>query len=101
MAKGKSRQPRQLARPGANKPKLPADFRHPSFYPAEEPLTRKRTVAITLGALGMAAIGYAWLGGNDVQRNSYSSLEDCEHDYATGQCTRDQPMATGYATGYH
>jgi hypothetical protein len=95
------------------KPKAPAlnpvtEYRHPSFYPAQEPLTRKRTVAITLGVLGAAAVGFATLGGKDVQRNSYNSQEDCEHDYATGQCTRDQPVegtgntgGGGYAGGYH
>jgi hypothetical protein len=80
------------------------EYRHPSFHPAQEPLTRKRTVAITLGVLGAAAVGFATLGGKDVQRNSYNSQEDCEHDYATGQCTRDQPVGgTGYAGGggYH
>jgi hypothetical protein len=79
-------------------------YRHPSFYPQKEPLTRKRTVAITLGVLGAAAVGFATLGGKDVQRNSYNSQEDCEHDYATGQCTRDQAVGgTGYAGGggYH
>jgi hypothetical protein len=78
-------------------------YRHPSFYPEQEPLTRKRTVAITLGVLGAAAVGFATLGGKDVQRNSYNSQEDCEHDYATGQCTREQPVGgTGYSSsGYH
>src|ERR1700754_1902105 len=78
-------------------------YRHPSFYPEQEPLTRKRTVAITLGELGAAAVGFATLGGKDVQRNSYNSQEDCEHDYATGQCTREQPVGgTGYSGGgYH
>jgi hypothetical protein len=77
------------------------DFRHPSFYPQEEPLTRKRTVGITLGVLGAAAIGYAWLGGDDVQRNSYNSLADCEQDYATGKCTQDHPVSTSGGTAYH
>jgi hypothetical protein len=79
-------------------------YRHPSFYPQKEPLTRKRTVAITLGVLGAAAVGFATLGGKDVQRNSYNSQEDCEHDYATGQCAREQSVGgTGYAGGggYH
>lgn len=87
--------------------KTEAGYRHPSFYPQQEPLTRKRTVAITLGVLGAAAVGFATLGGKDVQRNSYNSQEDCEHDYATGQCTREQPVSGngysggGYSGGYH
>ena len=88
--------------------KLEPGYRHPSFYPEKEPLTRKRTVAITLGMLGVAAVGFATLGSKDVQRNSYNSQEDCEHDYATGQCTREQPVGSsgysgggGYSGGYH
>jgi hypothetical protein len=77
-------------------------YRHPSFYPEKEPLTRKRTVAITLGVLGVAAVGFATLSGKDVQRNSYNSQEDCEHDYATGQCSQDRSVSsTGGGGGYH
>jgi len=78
-----------------------ATKRHPSFYAKKEPMTRRRSVAITLGVLGVAAAGFASLSGTDVQRNSYNSQEDCEHDYATGACTRDQSTGSGYAGGYH
>jgi hypothetical protein len=106
-----------MSNKGKSKPVIPrkspslkpaTEYRHPSFYPPQEPLTRKRTVAITLGVLGAAAVGFATLGGKDVQRNSYTSQEDCEHDYATGQCTREQPVGNsgyssggGYGGGYH
>ena len=65
------------------------DYRHPSFYPRKEPLLRKRSVAVVVGVLGIAAVGIAAFGGKDVQRNAYASQEDCEQDYATGQCTRE------------
>jgi hypothetical protein len=81
--------------------KSPSDYRHPSFYPPKEPLTRRRSVAVTLGVLGVAAAGFAAFSGKDVQRNSYSSLEDCEHDYATGQCTQDQPVSGSGGSGGH
>lgn len=84
--------------------KPPAGYRHPSFYPQKEPLTRKRTVGITLGVLGVAAVGMAAFSGKDVQRNSYNSLEDCERDYATGQCSQDRSVSGGYGGGgggYH
>jgi hypothetical protein len=64
------------------------------------PMTRKRSVVITLGVLGAAAVGFAALSGKDVQRNSYSSQEDCEHDYATGQCSRDQAVSSGHGGGF-
>ncbi|QWT19617.1 hypothetical protein KPL74_17945 [Bacillus sp. NP157] len=94
--KGKS-----LRKPGDATFKPSSGYRHPSFYPPKEPLARKRTVAITLGALGVAAVGFTAFGGKDVQRNSYNSVEDCEHDYATGQCTRENSVSNGYAGGYH
>lgn len=83
-------------------PMKPSYSFDPSLYPVEKPpMTRKRSVIVTLSVLGVAAMGFATLSGKDVQRNSYSSQEDCEHDYATGQCTRDQSVASGYGGGYH
>ena len=59
-------------------------------------------MAITLGALGVLGVGFAAFSGKDVQRNSYNSKEDCEHDYATGQCSQDRPVSGGYGySGYH
>lgn len=101
------RKPKPLAKSGDAKPdarfNLPAGHRHPSFHPPKEPLTRRRSVAITLGVLGVAAAGFAAFSGKDVQRNSYASLEDCEHDYATGQCTQDRPVSNsgGHYGGSH
>jgi hypothetical protein len=49
-----------MSNKGKSKPVIPrksptlkpaTEYRHPSFYPPQEPLTRKRTVAITLGVL--------------------------------------------------
>ncbi|WP_043696938.1 hypothetical protein [Luteibacter sp. 9133] len=82
---------------------LPRGYNAPTRL-TEEPLTRRRSVAIALGLLGATVAGYAAFGGKDVQRNSYASLEDCEHDYATGQCTQDQPVSGsggGHSAGYH
>ncbi|MGE7137757.1 hypothetical protein ACQKIE_09035 [Luteibacter sp. NPDC031894] len=80
---------------------LPSVARHPSFHAPSDPLLRKRSVSVALGVLGVAAIGFISFGGKDVQRNGYGSLEDCEHDYATGQCTRDAPVSSSGAGGYH
>lgn len=81
------------------------NYRHPSFYPPKkEPLLRKRSLVVAVGMLGVAAVGFATLGGKDVQRNSYASQEDCEHDYASGQCTRDTATSGsngGSGGGYH
>jgi hypothetical protein len=93
------------------KPDLPPGYRHPSFYPAgkAEPLfnvgdrgKRMRSAAVAVGVIGL--IGYAAWPSTDVQRNSYASKEDCEHDYATGQCTYEQSRGSGgggYYGGYH
>lgn len=79
--------------------------RHPSgvasprrdaqFHPLAE-RTQKRSMAVPLIALGGAAIvGLSMLGrGQDVQRNRYDSLEDCVHDYTTGQCELDNSVGT-------
>lgn len=102
---------RHPARPGGgHKPDAtfagsPA-LRHPSFHPpAKEPLLRKRSLVVAVGVIGVAAAGFAALGGKDVQRNSYASQEDCEHDYASGQCTRDTATGNGgtygNSGGYH
>lgn len=88
------------------KPPLPANFRHPSFYPngKPEPLfnfgergKRMRSAAVAVGFVGLT--GYILWPSTDVQRNSYASKEDCEQDYATGQCTFEQP--TGTSSGGH
>ncbi|UPG94432.1 DUF1190 domain-containing protein [Luteibacter aegosomatissinici] len=91
---------------------LPPDYRHPSFYPSgkAEPLfnfgergKRMRSAAVVVGVLGL--FGYAAWPRTDVQRNSYTSKEDCEHDYATGKCTFEPSTGNsdGYSTGggYH
>lgn len=91
---------------------LPANYRHPSFYPSgkAEPLfnfgergKRMRSAAVVVGVIGL--IGYAAWPRTDVQRNSYASKEDCEHDYATGQCNYEAPKGGsggGYGGGgYH
>jgi len=83
---------------------LPEGYRHPSFHPPRDPLLRKRSLAVAVGVIGVAAMGFVAFGGKDVQRNGYASLEDCEHDYATGQCTRDTSVSGGsggYSSGYH
>jgi hypothetical protein len=84
---------------------LPSVVKHPSFHAPGDPLLRKRSVSVALGVLGVAAIGFMSFGGKDVQRNGYASLEDCEHDYATGQCTRDTPVSSSgggsHYGGYH
>ncbi|SEM57051.1 hypothetical protein SAMN02800694_1552 [Luteibacter sp. UNCMF331Sha3.1] len=80
---------------------LSKDYRHPSFHPRKEPLLRKRSVAVVVGVLGIAAVGIAAFGGKDVQRNSYASQEDCEQDYATGQCTREATSSGYRGGGYH
>ncbi|MET0934871.1 MAG: hypothetical protein ABWX83_02715 [Luteibacter sp.] len=92
--------PRPIGKPRDATFPLPKNYRHPSFHPHKEPLARKRSVGITLGVLGVAAIGFGWMGGKDVQRNSYNSLADCEQDYATGQCTSDRPVSGGGSAGY-
>ncbi len=83
-----------------DKPRLPGNYRHSSFHPPETPLIRKRSLAVPLVALGAVAVsGVLVFGGSNVQRNSYSSPEDCERDYSASQCTRDQSVG-GYG-GYH
>jgi len=80
---------------------LQPGYRHPSFHPPRDPLLRRRSLVVAVGMAGMAAVGFAAFGGKDVQRNGYASLEDCEHDYATGQCTQDKPVSSGGTGGYH
>lgn len=58
-------------------------------------------MTVALGVLGAAAVGFMAFGGKDVQRNGYETLEDCEHDYATGQCTRDTPVSSNGSSGGH
>lgn len=60
---------------------------------------QKKSHAVPLLMLGGAAlVGLAALGrGHDVQRNRYDSLEECVHDYSTGQCELDNPV--GYSSG--
>jgi hypothetical protein len=98
---GKSRPP--VVRNGAGKQEdakfgLPPGYKHPSFHPPRDPLVRKRSLGIAVGVLGVAAVGFAAFGGKDVQRNGYASMADCEHDYATGQCTGGTGVTSG---GYH
>ncbi|UPG90108.1 hypothetical protein L2Y96_22465 [Luteibacter aegosomaticola] len=94
------------------KPPLPANYRHPSFYPngKPEPLfnfgergKRMRSAAVVVGVMGL--VGYAAWPETDVQRNSYASKEDCEQDYVSGQCTYEQPKGSssgGYGgSSYH
>jgi hypothetical protein len=84
---------------------LPAGYKHPSFSPPPEPLfgkgKRMRSAAVAVGIIGL--FGYAVWPRTDVQRNSYASKEDCEHDYATGQCSYDEGKQgnSSYSTGYH
>ncbi|WP_430390271.1 hypothetical protein [Dyella sp. 20L07] len=76
--------------------------RDAQFRPiAERP--QKRSLAVPLLALGGAAIvGLSMLGrGQDVQRNRYDSLEDCVHDYTTGQCEIDNAVGSNGAGGLH
>jgi hypothetical protein len=101
---GKSRPP--VVRNGAGRQEdaksgLPQGYKHPSFYPPKDPLVRRRSLGIAVGVLGVAAVGFAAFGGKDVQRNGYASMEDCEHDYATGQCTNDSSVSTSGGGGYH
>jgi hypothetical protein len=65
---------------------------------------QKRSMAVPLIALGGAAIvGLSIFGrGQDVQRNRYDSLEDCVHDYSTGQCEIDNRVgSTGHGGLYY
>ena len=74
-------------------PRPDAQFRAP---PAQ-----KRSRAVPLMMLGGAAlVGLTVLGrGHDVQRNRYNSLEECVHDYATGQCELDNPVGSSGGSG--
>lgn len=69
--------------------------RDAQFRPLAE-REQKRSMAVPLLALGGAAIvGLSMLGrGQDVQRNRYDNLEDCVHDYTTGQCELDNTVGT-------
>jgi len=65
---------------------------------------QKRSHAVPLLVLGGALVGLTVLGrGHDVQRNRYNSLEECVHDYATGQCELDNPVGSSGSsyTGLH
>lgn len=73
----------------------------PASHFAPKTLIRKRTVALHLAVIGAAAAGLHVLEGKDVQRNSYASQEDCEHDYATGQCTREESAGGGGSGGHY
>src|SRR6201989_325565 len=94
---GKSRPPVVGKRAAGSRPS-PARGHH-SLYPPDAPLVRQRSVAIAGGALGVAPAGFVACAGKDVQRNGYASKEDCEHDYATGQCMGDTAVTPG--GGYH
>lgn len=67
--------------------------------------TQKKSHAVPLLMLGGAAlVGLTALGrGHDVQRNRYDSLEECVHDYSTGQCELDNPVGSSSsgASGLH
>ena len=81
-----------------NYPRKPGDYpvrRDAQFRPVSEG-TQKRSMAVPLIALGSAAIvGMSLFGrGQAVQRNRYDSLEDCAHDYSTGQCELDNRVGT-------
>lgn len=66
---------------------------------------QKKSNAVPLLMLGGAAlVGLTALGrGHDVQRNRYGSLEECVHDYSTGQCELDNPVGShgGSGVGMH
>lgn len=68
------------------------------FRPSSTP---KRSSAVPLMLLGGAAlVGLTVLGrGHDVQRNRYNSLEECVHDYSTGQCELDNPVGSSGGVG--
>ena len=89
---GSPRPPYQPARPDAQ-------FRS---HAVQE---QKRSRAVPLMLLGGAAlVGFGVLGrGHDVQRNRYNSLEECVHDYSTGQCELDNPVGSNgiYSGGMH
>lgn len=76
-----------------------------SNYENPDPLLRKRSTAVLLlTTFGLAAMTMM-SSGDEVQRNGYKTLEDCEHDYATGQCTRDASASSngsgGQSGNYH
>lgn len=74
--------------------------RDAQFRPLAE-RSQKRSMAVPLLALGGAIVGLSMLGrGQDVQRNRYNSLEDCVHDYTTGQCEMDNPVGSA-GSGLH
>lgn len=90
--------------PGGARPdarfNLPTGYRHPSFSPGSPSPARgkrMRSAAVAVGVIGL--FGYLVWPDTDVQRNSYASKEDCEHDYATGQCTY-APSTGGSGVGY-
>jgi hypothetical protein len=79
-------------------PRRDAQFRSSALRP------QKRSMAVPLIALGGAAIvGLSMFGrGQDVQRNRYDSLEDCVHDYSTGQCEIDNKVgSTGHGALFY
>lgn len=72
--------------------------------PTTELRPQKRSLTVPLYFLGGAAfIGVSMLSsGTDVQRNRYDTLEDCVHDYSTGQCQQEAthgPSGSGYYGG--
>jgi hypothetical protein len=90
----------ELRKPGSPRgPGRPdAQFRSTSVHP------QKKSRAVPLMMLGGAAlVGLTVLGrGHDVQRNRYGSLEECVHDYSTGQCELDNPVgSSGGGGGLH
>ena len=84
---------------------LATGYKHPSLAASPEPLfgkgKRMRSAAVAVGIIGL--FGYAAWPRTDVQRNSYASKEDCEHDYATGQCSYDEGKQgnSSHSSGYH
>jgi len=58
------------------------------------PHPRKRSKSVRLALMGAAAgAALTTTGcGQDVQRNRYTTMEDCVADYSTAQCHADYPV---------
>ncbi len=58
-------------------------------------------MAVPLVLLGALGLGLWKCSGTPVQRNRYNSLQDCERDYSTQQCTADYPVGSSGGGGSH
>ena len=63
---------------------------------------QRRSMAVPLMLVGALGLTLWKCSGTDVQRNRYSSLEDCAKDYSMQQCNADYPVgSSGSSSGVH